>query len=437
MALSSSTMWEVRPTAGSDSSGGGFVEGASGTDFSQQNAAQGNGTNLTVDATTNTDVTPDAYSVTSADVGNIIQITAGTGFTQGFYEIKSIQGGTKWRLDRSPAATSTAGGTWAIGGALATIGRAITAAAQYHRLWVTGNNVVTSATTISISCGQGPRPFTIQGYGATRGDSGKATWTTSTNSTKLVNFSAAAGILFKNFTFSNTAGVRDKGFHALGGNSVNVVFSDCVLDGFTVGIYGNFAADWTIQSLTLENTEIKNCSGNGVENANVKLINAYIHDNGGDGVQLLRTDQDSGPVVVIGSTLDSNTGAGLNYNNGSNGGSQVILINSDFYGNANGVKFSDDGNPHVGILALNNVFYNNSAYGINLNSLNIMDIFRLDNAFGANGTAAYNGLSAAASDITLTADPFTNAPSGNFTSNATAGGGALLKQAGRQCTLTG
>ena len=38
MALSASTVWEVR-TAGSDTNGGGFVTGAAGTDLSQQNSA--------------------------------------------------------------------------------------------------------------------------------------------------------------------------------------------------------------------------------------------------------------------------------------------------------------------------------------------------------------------------------------------------------------
>jgi hypothetical protein len=45
MALSSATVLEVR-TTGVDTNGGGFVTGATGTDFSQQNAAQYSGTNL-------------------------------------------------------------------------------------------------------------------------------------------------------------------------------------------------------------------------------------------------------------------------------------------------------------------------------------------------------------------------------------------------------
>ena len=40
MALSASTVWEVRPATGSDNNGGGFVTGASGTDYSQQGTAQ-------------------------------------------------------------------------------------------------------------------------------------------------------------------------------------------------------------------------------------------------------------------------------------------------------------------------------------------------------------------------------------------------------------
>lgn len=69
------------------------------------------GTNLTVDSVINTDVTPDGYTPVSSDVGKIIRITGGTGFTAGYYEVLSLQSG-KWRLNASPAAVSVAGGLW-------------------------------------------------------------------------------------------------------------------------------------------------------------------------------------------------------------------------------------------------------------------------------------------------------------------------------------
>lgn len=40
MALPAATVWEVRTTGSDAACSGGFVAGASGTDYSQQNAAQ-------------------------------------------------------------------------------------------------------------------------------------------------------------------------------------------------------------------------------------------------------------------------------------------------------------------------------------------------------------------------------------------------------------
>ncbi|MCZ2080441.1 MAG: hypothetical protein LC130_36195, partial [Bryobacterales bacterium] len=115
MALPAATVFQVI-TTGDDANGGGFVPGGEGLDRSQDDAAFASGTSLTVDSSVNTDVTPDGHTPDTADVNNIIQITAGEGFTPGAYHIVSIQSG-KWRLDRSPAAVGTGGGVWSLGGA--------------------------------------------------------------------------------------------------------------------------------------------------------------------------------------------------------------------------------------------------------------------------------------------------------------------------------
>src|SRR5262245_28758828 len=110
--------WEVRST-GNDNNGGGFVIGGSGTDYSQQDAAQYNFTDLVVDGSVNTKVTSASHNFVAADVDNIMHITAGTGWTVGFYRILSVASNAA-TLDRSPAAVSTTGGTFYVGGALAT-----------------------------------------------------------------------------------------------------------------------------------------------------------------------------------------------------------------------------------------------------------------------------------------------------------------------------
>src|SRR4051812_11531766 len=110
-ALPSGTVFEVWSTGSDTLNGGCFVAGASGTDYPQQAAAQFSGPGLAVDATTNTVVSSASHAFVAADVGNCIQITAGTGFTTGFYQVVSVASNAA-TLDRSPAATGTTGGTW-------------------------------------------------------------------------------------------------------------------------------------------------------------------------------------------------------------------------------------------------------------------------------------------------------------------------------------
>ena len=130
MALSSNTIWEIR-TTGNDSNGGGFVEGASGTDYSQQDSAEYTYTDLVIDGADNTIVSSASHSFIATDVGNIMQITAGTGFTTGFYEIVSVSSGEA-TLDRACGTVGSTGGTYAVGGALAT--------PFYHRASVVAGN---------------------------------------------------------------------------------------------------------------------------------------------------------------------------------------------------------------------------------------------------------------------------------------------------------
>ena len=53
-------------------------------------------------------------------------------------------------------------------------------------------------------------------------------------------------------------------------------------------------------------------------------------------------------------------------------------------------------------------------------------------AFGANSLGNSNPALYSAGEVTLTADPFTNAVSGDYSLNGVAGGGALCRGAGFQ-----
>lgn len=103
-ALNSATNWEIRQ-AGNNTNGGGFTLGVSSI---------ASRTDLAVDATTNTKVTSATEVFDAADAGRWIQITAGTGFTTGYYQILSVDGSNVATLNASPAATSTTGGSFTI-----------------------------------------------------------------------------------------------------------------------------------------------------------------------------------------------------------------------------------------------------------------------------------------------------------------------------------
>lgn len=186
MALSSTTEWEVR-TDGNDLNGGGFNPARSGaTKTSTDNYTYGpsyavySGINLTVDSVTNTYVQPDGYTPVTADIGHVIQISGGAGWTTGFYEITGITG-SRWILDRSPAAAGTAGGVWRLGGALATPGMAGAAHIGGNVIWI--RNGTYSVTSQSANVPNGrlmlaavPKewltPTCVFGYENVRGDWG-------------------------------------------------------------------------------------------------------------------------------------------------------------------------------------------------------------------------------------------------------------------------
>lgn len=75
------------------------------------------GTNLSLSAATDTEVTPDGHTPSAADVGNSVVVTGGTGWKPGAYLITAVAGG-KWLLTASPSETGAdlTGGVWHLSG---------------------------------------------------------------------------------------------------------------------------------------------------------------------------------------------------------------------------------------------------------------------------------------------------------------------------------
>ncbi len=172
MALSANTVWEVR-YGGSDTNGGGFVPGSGGTDYSQQNAANTSGVNISVtDMVTNgtSTISSATANFTSAIVGNLIYIAGGTNSVSGqWHQVLTYVSSTQVTIDIT--ITAGTGVTMNIGGALASLGMAgicsvtgNTIFAQYNTtpFPLAGGAPNTSGNGISMSA------KTVCGYNTTR-----------------------------------------------------------------------------------------------------------------------------------------------------------------------------------------------------------------------------------------------------------------------------
>ena len=439
-ALSNSTVWEIRPTVGSDTNGGGFVAGASGTDYSQQNAKNSTGNNISTTDAVGTGVatiTSATGNFSSAIVGNIIYLT-GTGVTTGWYQVVTFTNVTTIILDRSPGTFT--GGTMNIGGAMATVSGAVGAGVLSNTFWIRGSSGTYTATSaLSLAFLNAPTPMIFNGYGTTRGDGVQAVWTTSTNSIHLITFGTGGptNYMFKSIKFTNTAGTPLDAIHALGSTTGVVSVQNCFFSGFRYAINGNFAVDWQINLLQLDGVEITGSTVDGVINSgNTVITESYLHGNTGYGVNI--TDfQGIGGLVLRRTVLQSNGASGAILDNGTTSQSEVYIdsANSAFVSNtADGLRVT---NSHTGTAPpmhiINSIFSSNGGWGINLTGGGdgyAWGDFRANAYYNNTSGTITGGIPAGIGDVTLSASPFNS--STDFGLNSTAGGGAACKGVGWQ-----
>lgn len=433
MALSSSIGWEVR-TTGNDNNGGGFVRGAAGTDYSQQDSPQFSGTDLV--SISSLVVASASHNFVSTDVGNIIQITAGTGFTTGFYQIVSASA-NQATLDRSPG-TVGVGGTWAEGGGLVTITAAVAAMVPSNKIWVkAGTYSQTAQITLLVGqAGTAILPSVMHGYQTTHGDATgtRPLITTATNSVDLIVLSSSSYWAFRNVNLSNTAGTKGNGITAPtsgGGELTNVMVDNCVIDGFLNGLFFDNSPRWWCQGLIISNAEIKNCTNSAVVNTfETILLNCYVHNNTGAAFAPGAFSVAGTTYIAIGTVFYAN-GYGWDSNTYANQNMLLSFTNCVFSDQtSDGIRLQNaDSTAFIAIV--NCIFYNNAGYGVNNPNATNGGYFgsaSKPNAYGANGTAPQ--LNFATPDVTLSADPFTNRTAADFSLNSTSGAGAACRAAG-------
>src|SRR3990167_10472711 len=367
-AISASAVFEFRSTATANMvNGGGFVTGASGTDYSLQDAAQLTATDLAC-TTPSTTVTSATGGFTSATIGNIIHITAGTNFTTGWYEITGFTDANTLVLDRTPSPTlSGSGGTFYIGGALSLnstldddffeeISGANTA--DGVKVWFK-NGTYTLGEGVSIAgAGGDQKPIVIEGYNATRGD----------NPTGTSRPTIAQGA--NNWTYTG-ANWEEKniirtgtGTTVLGGSGSTKKLINCKVTNNSSTAARNSISDfgWVV------NCELGSYRGNAINISSsgsfVKIYGCYIWGSnngvtiGGTGGSMNRsimnsiiescvtnaivfTGAQTGDFLISGNTLygsENTTGIGGNFITGT---TQVEILNNIIYGFVTGISHAD------------------------------------------------------------------------------------------------
>lgn len=416
MALPANSVFEVR-TAGNDTNGGGFVTGSAGTDYSQQDNKNTAGSDIsTTDAVGNgtTTLTSATANFGTTIVGNIIYLQGGTGaLVAGRYRVTARASTTSITLDRAVAAGT--GITMNIGGAVASLGilgsTTATILVDFNKIHIKAGTYSITSATGNISGGRFSKAqiLYIEGYQTTRGDLGTPPVLQVSG---VINFAVITLVnmgIIKNVTVDGATQTGIRGFDMSGqdtivykcsainckntgfyGGGYNSRFYYCVATGcatqpaFSFGrFYGCVAYSNT--AVGFNNAIADRCLSYGNTGATTdgfnsitvgeSYVNCVAYGNGRDGFRI-----DGANTLLINCIAESNTGVGFNLS---------------------------PTNPASGQL------YNCAGYsaGTNIN-------------LGTGSFVSNTGF------VTGTGSFFTNAASGDFSLNNTAGQGAALRAAG-------
>lgn len=432
MSVSSATAHEVRPSNGSSTFGGGFTRTASGIDYSQANAAHvvfDGSTILAVTAGASATITITGYTVSANDVGNRLNLASGTNFTAGIYEIISVNtGANTWTLDRTCSTGVGAAMVGKMGGAFAAISTMNTNMANGHQGWVKAEATITTASSINFSFTSSTQSF-VAGYTTTRGDGGQVTIQATTTSFSIVqiqNNNNLNTFVLRNFILdcnseSGTSGLATQSF----GNTIeNIqVKNYSSAKAFDIGQGGS------------QGIIIRRClaiSGGGTNpvgfdiNANLLGTSAIdswvISQAGGIGWVV-----NGGFFLRCGAANISGTADGWNIQGNSQGPTTLESCVGANCGR-DAIRFLSSAFGNYGFSMQNCIWYGSGNKDVN-NTLTAIPAGGIYFEYCFFGITPVN-LTAGATCVPLTADPWTNSAGNDLSLNTTAGGGALVRAAG-------
>lgn len=424
MALTAYCQWEVNAgaTGASDNNGGAFdpVSGTPGVDYTQgAGLATIAYTDIVIGATT-TQGTSVARPFVANDVGNTIRIASGTGFTVQTVQIMSVSAGTA-TFDKSLGTTGSTGGTGVLGGSKATIASATSSpavAGNYVFVHYNSGTTYDITTALSINLGRDGttgRSFMLVGYDGTSGTRNIYSRPTNRPTVKLtatISFTSAVAdnTTLRAFIFDNNS----KGTTSFSAGA-NSYMEFCKV----INQSGNYAF---AGPYTTECEAACTSSGGGFTAPSL-----YCKATVASGSAFF----DGGHVNAIAVGGGTSAGRGFHMNSGS---ARLLLINCVAYNLDTGL---DAGTVSRDLIAINCIM-STCTTGYKCATTTNYTVRLLgcahyncttSSVFIASETI-FNGSGANASLVSCSADPFTNAASGDFTLNSTAGGGASLRGAG-------
>lgn len=403
MALSASTVWEVR-NGGSDTNGGGFVTGSGGTDYSQQDAAQ-----LSVaDAacTGNTTVTSATGGFTAAMVGSIMYLSSGPGW----FQITARTDTNTVTIDRN--GPNASGMTANVGGAFASPGRAASVAISLNTIFIkyhASPYLITTSTpgpAGQIRVVVNDSVVYVIGYDTTR-----TMYNTDANR-PTIQFSGVTG---------TSMVVAEPGL-----NWAMFSLYSLILDGNSetgaAGVTGSSAPFpcWRCKAVNFPNI--------GFVSATAVLCEA---DGCGTGFGGIQTGCWAHNCTIGFDTLfaerclatDNTTGFRVSSVNVS-----ALISGCIAYSNS-GDGFVTAANAGISVIS-GSISVGNGGYGFNAGGraylIRLLDCAGFSNTSGNTGNLQ-NAAAESIDFVTLTADPFEDAAAGDFNLNEDAGGGADLR----------
>lgn len=417
MAISANAVWEIR-TAGTASNvnGGFFVTGASGTDYSQQNAAQYNLTSLTSSGAGAVILTA---SAATDMVGNGIHITSGTNFTVGWYEITAASAGVSITTDRNSTTGVGAAGVGNIGGALS-LGSSDDAVFENGvagQIWYVKSGTYTLGGTVNTAAnGSATNPIQVIGYGTSRGDNpvgasrpifdaGVNAFTAGNNwDFYYMQFTGSAATMFTPGTadkleyckFTNTSTTANR--TAVAG-STSVVLYRCELIAYRgVAFTGNSTVGQTLNTCYLHDSDI-GISTAIATNASF-FINNIIESNVTAAIKF--TAAATGRTIIANNTLygsEAKTGIGISISTGT---TNLSVVNNIIYGFTTGISHADVQTvSHDDYNDINNCTTGRTNFAAGPNSVTTAPSFtNVTQSTGTAGTTASSILTDGAADFT-------------------------------------